>query len=1114
MPKGLSREAEQKWNLLAAGQDTYAGQNAQDPRTSRKVQSWIVQDDGQLHRELQEPQYASNQLPGPIVGLYEFDQNNGQGGVVRNYYCAARVNSTVGTQNCLLYSYVGGAWATVTTVGTLANAPMCVVQENNFFLDDGVSSWLFNGTIWVQNGINFPLNPPAINVAGGNSSTSAQVYISDAQYTASNGGASYVVPAGVTVNFYNATGIATCQLSYPCVGQQLVTVATNVTNPSLYFNSALAGNGGAGPSNNTTNPMTWLTIPSSGAPSNSFVNLPYPNTRTAYQMSIICSLVIPTPGVYVVGFQHMVGAYFGVGAGMVNGSSPPITNGTISAGPTSGTTGLMNLPLMSAQNNQPLSAGAGFHVDTSAANGTLLLTFSAADTYPLEIDGAFVPNFDVAPLGASNSQGLEFVIYNQSAQTSGGGPTGLIYIQSGSSGSGINSVIGRNYWYDNADQTVGVATESSSSPITPQSSGPLINGSVAVYQQPGLFFSSTTRTTVTGGNSTDNPGPVNPQINGSMVGQALYLSASGAATSTFIGIIASVGSSSTLTTAISYMKITSVSAPNLTTLANGTSQYLQTFSYSYAPPSGSKYSPPGANNNLAGVVLAGTGFTHGGNNFNTSVYSSTGSSFVIFNASGVAETGDSVVPTVSANMITLATNAAASISNGRAVICDQRCTHWNVYASESDGSQVGEYLFSVPVTQNLTSTAYVDSSPFIDNAANTFLPIYRPVRNDRPCPSKLLYLHKSRQFRRVESNPSYFAFTANEEVTAGNNGDPAQCLPGSNPATVSDMINEDPFPDQSVRLRALLSHMDALYMFSEKQCYPLYGQSVDDFAVSQMVTFALGAAGRFAGQSTPNGLAFMSYDKRGFLYPTSLYSTYLAQGGAAQSALTEIGKPMRNVFAQIPSTRLDEVVSIHYHYGIRDWWVVCFPTSATSDVPQTYVWDFQGKVWFQLQRGFCSLGVFEVSEGALVLVGGDASGNTWVIDDQTGTYSYTGNLPVATWQPALINFGNEEIAHVFRRLEMEFSSEALAQDVTATIWFDPLNVDSPGPGHTLPLKPAKGAGRYSASIPSQGAGTVCQRCLVQLQARASTNAGVIRGIKIYADPAPGFLSGSGRVGGV
>ena len=51
-------------------------------------------------------------------------------------------------------------------------------------------------------------------------------------------------------------------------------------------------------------------------------------------------------------------------------------------------------------------------------------------------------------------------------------------------------------------------------------------------------------------------------------------------------------------------------------------------------------------------------------------------------------------------------------------------------------------------------------------------------------------------------------------------------------------------------------------------------------------------------------------------------------------------------------------------------------------------------------------------------------------------------------------------------------------------------------------------------VPHQGAGTVCQRCLVQIQARASTNSGVIRGIKMYADVAPGFLSGSGRVGGV
>ena len=90
MPKGYSREEEQKWNLLGSGQDSYSGQNSQDPRTSRMVQSWIVQDDGQLHRELPEPYYAYSAtstvpqtLPGPIAGLYSFDQNNGQGAVNR-----------------------------------------------------------------------------------------------------------------------------------------------------------------------------------------------------------------------------------------------------------------------------------------------------------------------------------------------------------------------------------------------------------------------------------------------------------------------------------------------------------------------------------------------------------------------------------------------------------------------------------------------------------------------------------------------------------------------------------------------------------------------------------------------------------------------------------------------------------------------------------------------------------------------------------------------------------------------------------------------------------------------------------------------------------------------
>ena len=139
-------------------------------------------------------------------------------------------------------------------------------------------------------------------------------------------------------------------------------------------------------------------------------------------------------------------------------------------------------------------------------------------------------------------------------------------------------------------------------------------------------------------------------------------------------------------------------------------------------------------------------------------------------------------------------------------------------------------------------------------------------------------------------------------------------------------------------------------MFSEKQCYPLYGNSVDDFAIGQTVAFSLGLAGRFASKSTMHGLAFVAYDRRAFLYPSSLYSGYLAQEGVASTALQEVGKPMRNVLKQINPARLDEVVTEWYHFGIRDWWVIAFPD--TTNAYQTWAYDFNSKGWFQLQRGF------------------------------------------------------------------------------------------------------------------------------------------------------------------
>jgi hypothetical protein len=1035
----MSRTVEQKWSLLGAGQDSYAGQNAQDPRTSRKIQSWIPQDDGQLHRELPEPAYASNAVSGPICGLYEFDQNDGNGHVNRFYFCAARTNSTVGTKNCNFYQLVAGAWSAVTAVGALADAPMCVIQENNFHLADGVSNWLFNGTIWVRSGINFPLNAPAIGTSGGTS----QVFIDS---------------TGVSLAFFSGAPFnGAVAIQFPAGSPAATASAT--TTASLLFNQT--------PSQyNTLGPINWATLnPANGAVTGS--TQPWSGATDHYQMAVSCRLVIPVAGAYTIAFNHDDGAFFSFANGINTGLAPTLTSG----GPTN------VFQALSPVNGYPTMAGNN---NSGNWQETMVVNFPKADTYPLEID----------MVNWQNRQTLTFTIVQSTLSGTGAAPNPNPFFNTNSNPGQISAAVGRYYWFTNADQTNGVATESSSSPIG-VSTGPITGGSVNVYQQPGLFTSSSTGTTVTCSNSTDNPGPVSPALNGTMVGQTLYING------TKIGTIAGIGSGATL-------NLTAASGPVLTTLASGAVVNLTTYTGTITG---------GKNNALAGTIQTIAGFVNSGNNLvNAVVYSSTATTLVIQNASSVAEThaATAVSP---ANSLTLVANGLATVTNGRGVIVDSRCTHWNVYASESDGSKIGQYLFSVPVTQNLSSTPYVDSSPFLDSASNTFLPIFRPVRNDVPLASKILTVHKTRQWRRQETSPNFFAFTANEEVTSGNNGDPAQCLPGSNINTVSDMVNVISYPDQSARLRGLVPHLDSLYMFSEKQCYPLYGQSVDDFAISQSVAFALGLAGRFAAKSTTNGLVFMSYDKRCFLYPTSLYSSYLAQGGAAASALVEIGKPIRNILATIPSSRLDEVVSEWYHFGIRDWWVLSFPTSASSDIPRTFVWDFSGKGWFELSKGFSSLAMLEVSEGNLVLVGGGVDGNSWVVDDQTGTYSTAGTLPASTWRPALINFGNEETAHVFRRLELEFDSATLAQAAKITVWLDPLNIDSPGVGRALHLKPSLGANRYAAFLTDQG-GAVCKRMLLEVLVPANTTTGVIRGIKLIADTAPGFITGANRVGGV
>lgn len=449
--------------------------------------------------------------------------------------------------------------------------------------------------------------------------------------------------------------------------------------------------------------------------------------------------------------------------------------------------------------------------------------------------------------------------------------------------------------------------------------------------------------------------------------------------------------------------------------------------------------------------------------------------------------------------ITLTANyAGGTITNGRAVIVPSRATHWHIYASESDGSKIGQFLAAIPVT----TSSYQDQSPFAGQANTLFASIFRPVRNDPPQPSGILTVHKYRIWRRHETKPNLFNFCANEEVV--NNGNPQECVPGVDPNTQSDIINEEPYPDSSNRIRNMVSHGDALYIGTEKNTVPLWGESLDDFAISQVNAFSVGIAGKFASVSTKNGLVFMSYDRKVYLYPTSNYPwAYVPKDVNVTEQLIEIGKPMRKRFEQISYANLDQVRFTKYAFGRRDWLVVSYMDINNNYF--TWVYDFGGKGWFQLQRGFASIAVFEVQNGIQILVGGGSDGFVYVIDDLSGTYPATGNMPQAVWRPALIDFGDPDSKHVPRYVEFEVTNAAMASDIAVNYYLDPKDVDNPGTPRQVELSQVRGSNLWRGFFKG---GNLCQRLLLEFNAQASpasTNSGALRGAKLVADKASALV---------
>lgn len=454
--------------------------------------------------------------------------------------------------------------------------------------------------------------------------------------------------------------------------------------------------------------------------------------------------------------------------------------------------------------------------------------------------------------------------------------------------------------------------------------------------------------------------------------------------------------------------------------------------------------------------------------------------------------------------LVLAVAAAATLATKHFVVAPTRATHWHVYASESENSKVGYYLATVPINGGY----FVDQSPFLGgtgSGGNTqqFTQINRPVRNDPPPGSRVLEIHKYRIWRRRETKPNFFLYTANEEVEAGNNGSPQESTPGADVNTLSDLVNESSYPQQSNRIRAMRSHGDALYIGSENNVLPLFGDSFDDFAISQVTAFSVGAAGRWAMISTPHGLAFMSYDRKMYLYPTSNYPwAYVPKDVNVTEQLIEIGKPMREVFKGIKASDVDNVRLCFYTFGPRNWLVVAFQDSTS--VYQTWAYDFETKSWFQLQRGFSSLAVFEPSPGNRVLVGGGTDGYVYVIDDQTGTYSTTGTLPAALWRPALIDFGDPASNHIPQYIEIEFSNTSLPSSLTLNYYLDPPDADAPGTAKKIQMARVKHQNNYLYRGWFKG-GVLCNRLLLEFNFAADANSGSLRSVELTAVKASGLI---------
>jgi hypothetical protein len=1081
--KGKEREKSTRYNLVT-GVDTYASQTAQNPATSRRLQSLIPALSGDLTRELPDPTYLAS--VGAKVGFL-FDYNRGNGdGTNTHYFLAA-------TATQLLLN-IAGVWTAqslplkpdppaTTSLTPLTGFPQAVVVNNLLHISDGTTSWIFDGTSWLLEGFPIPLVGPTFAVTNNTFTGSG---LSDAVFNGPYTGltsSTYTViidatGAPDTFKWQKGSGAFTTGISITGAAQTLAegvqikfAATTGHTLADKWVVVVIPG------FNIATNRYYWFTW------ADETVGRKHESTSSPGFGGGIAQQG-PGTGPGTAGSPGTAGVA-GTGIGWTNPNNIKASDAAYATavlappGQTSKTNGCSN-PSQNSNNGGSAVWSNIANVEAldsvyTTASATLPPS-SAADTVILELLGF---GFNI-PLNAT----INGIIVSI-ARKPGGNLSqsevddSIIQLVKNGSPSGTNKSTGAKW--TNATVLFGSASDLWGLAFTPAD---INSGNFGVEVAATLLNDNSTHNEFCSANIDyisiqvyyTPLGGVSQELQASNFGFNIPGSA------TIAGILVEIQRAKTAGAG-------TIQDNDVTILQGGLPMGTNKATNSVWPGA-EAYASYGGSSDLWGVTWQPADINGGGFGVQLSALETTGSS----STAGV----DFIRITVWYST----TSGTGVVSIGTIVITRPanppvRATHWHIYASESENSQIGFFLASIPIA----TLTYTDSSPFIGSAGSLFVAIERPVRNDPPVASKIQEVHKYRIFRRRETNPALFNFTANEEVSGNVNGSPQESTPGTDPNTQSDIVNENPYPNQSLAIRAICSHGDAIYFGTEKDITPMYGQSINDFTLSQITAFKVGVAGRYAAVSTPHGLAFVTYDKKVYLYPSQWAAGFYGTMDSTQT-LVEIGRPMRNIFNTILSSDLDNVRLQFYNYNKRNWLVLAFQDNTNNY--QTWVYDFETQGWFQLQRGVSSLATFEVGAGNIVLVGGDSTGQVYVLDDLTSTFSSTANSPAGSFRPALIDWNSPDHYHIFRYVEFEVDNVLLGTaSMTVKYWLDPVDVDNPGnPTGVLNLAQVKGS-NFFRGFPQPG--TVCFRLLLEFSLTSDQNVGRLRGINIVADEAASLI---------